>query len=105
MSEYQINIYTKSNGKEPFVDWLLKLDTKTQDRIMQRISRLRDGNFGDCKSIDNIYELRFFFGSGYRVYFAKENNKIVILLCGGDKKTQNKDINKAKQLLEDYKNE
>lgn len=99
-----INIYKNKNGKEPFYGWLSKIkDKQTKMRILHRIERLQQGNFGDCKSLGgNLYELRFFFGSGYRVYFGKEGTTILILLCGGDKSSQQKDINLAKVYLKDH---
>lgn len=63
-----------------------------------------DGNFGDTKNLgDDLYELRLFFGSGYRVYYTVENDVLVILFSGGDKSTQNDDIKKAKMYLQEYK--
>lgn len=84
-----------------FDKWLKKIRDKTVlHRFDIRFNRLAKGNFGDAKQIaTNLFELRFFFGSGYRVYYTIRDNKIVILLCGGDKATQNKDIAKAKRLL------
>ena len=105
MVQYTIYIYTDNSGKAPFVSWLDSIkDIKIRQRIKLRIDRLLDGNFGDCKSVgDNVYELRMFFGAGYRVYYTVENNILIILLCGGDKSTQSKDIKKAKLYLKDYK--
>jgi putative addiction module killer protein len=84
-----------------FDKWLKKIRDKTVlHRFDIRFNRLTKGNFGDAKQIaTNLFELRFFFGSEYRVYYTIRDNKIVILLCGGDKATQNKDIAKAKHLL------
>ena len=79
-------------------------DLKIQRRIKLRIDRLIDGNFGDTKSVGNkLYELRLFFGAGYRIYYTIENNILIILFTGGDKSTQSKDIEKAKAFLQDYK--
>lgn len=65
-----------------------------------RFDRLKDGNFGDYKQLDEyLYELRFNFGSGYRVYYTLENNVIVLLINGGDKKSQVKDIKMAKEII------
>jgi putative addiction module killer protein len=70
--EIEIKIYRDQVGKEPFSNWLLKLDSKTQDIIIKRLNRIKGENFGDCKNLGNeIYELRFFFDGGYRVYLAK----------------------------------
>ncbi len=100
---YKIDILETSNGVAPFVEWLETLDIKNQARINNRISRLKDGNFGDhCSVGDKIFELRFFFGPGYRVYYGLEDDKIVILISGGDKKSQKKDIKKAKELWNIY---
>ena len=66
---------------------------------MARLDRVAHGNFGDVKEIDSsINEMRFFFGSGYRIYYVIRGNTIVLLLNGGDKKSQKKDIEKAKEL-------
>lgn len=63
-----------------------------------------DGNLGDTKNLgDNLYELRLFFGSGYRIYYTIKNDVLVILLSGGDKSTQAEDIKKAKLYLKNYK--
>ncbi len=105
MQQYKISIYTTDDGKIPFLDWLNSIkDIKIQRRIKLRIDRLIDGNFGDTKSVgDKLYELRLFFGAGYRVYYTIEDNVLVILFTGGDKSTQTKDIEKAKAYLKDYK--
>jgi putative addiction module killer protein len=86
---------------EEFDKWLRSVRDKTVlHRFDVRFNRLAKGNFGDAKQIAaDLFELRFFFGSGYRVYYTIRNNKVVILLCGGDKSTQHKDIVKAKSLL------
>jgi putative addiction module killer protein len=63
---------------------------------------MRKGNFGDTKNIEgSIFEKRIFYGAGYRLYFVNKNNQLIILLCGGDKSTQQKDIEKAKYIAED----
>jgi len=98
-------IYADKNGREPFSGWLHSLKDRTfKARIRNRLSRLELGNFGDCESIGNgIFELRFFFGPGFRAYFAEYESTTIILLCGGDKKTQNKDILKAKDYWRKFK--
>lgn len=104
MIEYSISSYTDDNGKEPIKDWLKSLDGTTRKRILLRFDRLKDGNFGDYKQLDEyLYELKFTFGSGYRVYYTLENNKIILLINGGDKKSQVKDIKKAKEFVKQLK--
>ncbi len=97
--------YVKANGKAPFNDWLEALkDRKARAIIRTRINRVRLGNLGDCKSVGKgVSELRIKFGAGYRVYFGQEGETIIILLSGGDKSSQNKDIERAKQYWQDYK--
>lgn len=98
--EYQITSYSKNN-KDYFSQWFGDLTTKTQDIVLLRLARIKSGNFGDCKHIaEKLYELRIHYSSGYRIYFTKEKQKLVILLCAGDKSSQSKDIKKAKILLE-----
>lgn len=98
-------IYANKNEREPFSEWFNSLKDRTfRARIRNRISRLELGNFGDYEPVgDGIFELRFFFGPGFRVYFAEYESTIIILLCGGDKKTQNKDILKAKDFWREFK--
>ncbi|MFI3301055.1 MAG: type II toxin-antitoxin system RelE/ParE family toxin [Candidatus Gastranaerophilales bacterium] len=107
MKEYKIFIYKTNDGKMPFINWLNSIkDDKTQRRIKLRVDRLIDGNFGDTKSVgNNLYELRLFFGPGYRIYYAIDDDVLIILFTGGDKSTQVDDITKAKKYLKDYKGE
>ena len=87
------------NGKVPFSNWLNSLkDPVMRLRIRRRLDRLEIGNFGDCKPIgEGVSELRLAFGPGYRIYFAEQDDVIIILLCAGDKSSQKKDIKTAKQ--------
>lgn len=103
----RVIVYATSEGKEPFTDWLNRLqDAMVRKRILVRVSRLQKGNYGDYKIIgEGIKEARMFFGSGYRVYFGERGNDLIILLCGGDKSSQNKDIEKAKKYWQEYLNE
>lgn len=100
----QVIVYAKENGKEPFTEWLYGLrDVMGRKRILARVSRLQQGNYGDCESVgDGVTELRLFFGAGYRVYFGEKDGQIVVLLCGGDKSTQSKDIEQAKAFWQEY---
>lgn len=104
----QVIVYEDNNGKEPFTEWLYGLkDMMGRKRILARLSRLKQGNFGDCEPVgEGVSELRLFFGAGYRVYFGVHNHHIVVLLCGGDKKSQSNDIKQAKIFWQEYlKNE
>lgn len=80
--------------------WLKGLKDKiAKAKILTRIERMKEGNYGDVEPIGDGYsELRIHQGKGYRVYFANRNNEIILLLCGGDKTTQQADIKKAKQI-------
>ena len=102
--EKTILTYVKADGSAPFNDWLEALrDRKARAIIRTRINRVRLGNLGDCKSVgDGVSELRIKFGAGYRVYFGQEGNTIIILLSGGDKSSQNKDIKQAKKYWQNY---
>ena len=78
-------------------------DTKAKGAILRRIDRMRNGNFGDCKPLrDGVFELRIDIGPGYRVYYAKAGLTIVLLLSGGDKRTQKTDIEKACKYWQDW---
>jgi putative addiction module killer protein len=104
MSNFKIEYLVLPNGKSPVIEWLDSLDSITRKRIIQRILRIEDGNFGDYKKLSEaISELRFTFGKGYRVYYTEENNKIILLINGGDKSKQSKDIEKAHELLEQWR--
>ena len=93
-----IRNYATSNGREPFEEWLDSLrDKKSQAIVLERLNRVRLGNFGDCRHLgEGVYELRIHYGPGYRVYFGELDEVIVILLCGGTKGTQKLDIKKAR---------
>jgi putative addiction module killer protein len=85
-----------------FDKWLSKLkDLRAKAKILFRIQKIEsEGHFGDCKPVgDGICELKINYAKGYRVYFKEEDGKIIILLIGGDKSTQQKDIEKAKEIL------
>jgi putative addiction module killer protein len=86
-----------------FRSWMAGLkDLHAQARIAVRIDRLADGNPGDVKSIgDGVSEMRIDYGPGYRLYFTRSGNIIVVLLCGGDKQSQDKDIRRARALAKE----
>ncbi len=99
-----IVIYEDEKGNKPFSNWLKQLgDAQARQRIINRVQRIEQGNYGDCEPVgEGVFELRMFFGPGYRVYFGEEGNERVILLCGGDKRSQ-KDIETAKSYWKEYK--
>lgn len=84
-----------------FEKWLHKIkDRSVRNRLLARLNRVEMGNLGDFKQIDQqLYEMRFFFGSGMHIYFTIQDQQVILLLAGGDKSTQNKDIAAAKKLL------
>lgn len=87
---------------EEFARWFRKLrDRQAKARIQARIDRLGQGHFGDVESVgDGVNELRLFYGPGYRLYFTQRSSVVVILLTGGNKSSQSKDIAKAKELAQ-----
>jgi putative addiction module killer protein len=103
-NEQRIRIYQKEDGNRPFSDWFNKLrDRKAQVRIDARLARVQLGNFGDAKAVgEGVLELRIDYGPGYRVYLGRDGSAIVILLLGGDKRAQSKDIDTAKRYWADY---
>jgi len=81
---------------QTFSDWLSSLrDREARRRVNARIVRLEGGLFGDAKFFEGVGELRIDYGPGYRLYFARRGNQLVLLLCGGDKSTQDRDIKRA----------
>lgn len=100
----ELVFYVDENGNEPFYVWLESLrDARNRRRILSRLVRVQQGNFGDVEPIgEGLSELRFFFGSGYRVYFGEDADNIVVILCGGDKDSQSQDIDNAKTYWQEY---
>lgn len=105
MKQRTVKILQLANGKCPLTEWMSSLDKATKFRVQSRLTRLLENNFGDYKKIDNeISELRLKFGAGYRIYYTEIDNIIVLLINGGDKSTQQKDIKKAKLMLREWRN-
>ncbi len=95
----EIIFYTTKNGRQPFVTWLRRLDAKSKTVINARIARIRGGNFGDCKQIKGVlglWEFRINYGPGFRIYFGKKGAKVIVLLVGGEKGSQKRDIMRAR---------
>lgn len=97
-------VYCDQAGNEPFTNWLNRLrDPATRRRILQRLLRVESGNYGDFKPVgEGVYELRLFFGAGYRIYFGEDGERIVVLLTGGDKDNQQRDIQQAQVYWQEY---
>ena len=103
--EWKLDYYIAPNGGIPYLKWFKALsDDKAQRIIDARLTRIRSGNFGACEPVGaRIFELKIYYGPGYRVYFGKAANKIILLLLGGDKSTQAKDIQIAGRYWENHK--
>jgi len=100
-----INEYIDDSGKSLYSDWLKNLrDAKAKAKIMMQVDKMELGLFGDVEPIgEGLSELRLHYGPGYRVYYGKEGQQVFLLLCGGDKSTQSKDIKKAKECWKNHK--
>ena len=101
----QLLRYQREDGREPFSEWLNGLrDKMAQARIRLRLRQVEAGNLGDCESVgEGVLELRVHVGAGYRVYCGRHGKTVVLLLCGGDKASQVRDIEQAKQLWTEWK--
>lgn len=89
-----------------FADWFKRLtDIRAKAQIVRRIERAEAGNLGDIKSLgDQVFEMRVHHGPGYRLYFARQGDRLILLLCGGDKGSQRRDIEQAKLMARDLDN-
>lgn len=101
----ELEFYRTQNGRVPFIEWFESLrDARVQGRIEARLMSLESGNLGDYKSVGGgVYELRIHVGKGFRIYFGVVDNTIILLLCGGDKSSQQRDIERAKAYWRDFK--
>ena len=97
--------YQREDGREPFSEWLNAVrDKVAQARIRVRLRQLEAGNWGDCAPVgEGVMELRVHVGAGYRVYCGQHGKVLVLLLCGGDKSSQAKDIKLSKALWSEWK--
>lgn len=102
---FEIRRYRTASGDEPLTQWLADLPDRTaRARILVRLERLELGNPGDARFLrDGVSELRIDWGPGYRVYFGREARTMIVLLCGGDKRRQDADIERAVELWREYK--
>lgn len=97
--DYVVERYRTRDGKVPFEEWVTKMQRKDPElafRILLRIDRAEKGNFGHYRYLrDGVWEMKMDCGPGYRIYFAVERREIVLLLIGGDKKSQQADVKQA----------
>jgi len=102
---WEVREYAAEDGRYPFTAWVQSLpDARMRARVAARINRLRLGNFGDAKPVgDGVMELRIHAGKGVRVYFGRIGKRVVLILAGGDKSTQRRDIERAKEYWQDYR--
>ena len=106
MSTLRVVHYVTNDGKDTFDAWFRRQNIQTRARVQTRIDRLELGNFGDCKSVGGgVSELRANFGPGYRIYFGRDGAELVILLGGGTKARQARDIETCRWYWEAYKQE
>ena len=103
----EVLYYKKEEGVVPFLKWLYSIeDSVTKAKIRIRIDRVAAGDLGDYRSVGGgVNELRLNYGPGYRIYFGFDGQKIIVILCGGDKGSQSKDIRLAKEYWRNYKEE
>ncbi len=100
----EVREYVDAQGRTPYRNWIVKLDTSTRVRIITAVLRTERGNFSAAKSVGaGVSELRLDFGPGYRVYFGKDGERLVILLGGGTKRRQQADIDAAHAMWAEYK--
>ena len=102
---HEVEVYQTEEGRSPFSEWIRNLRDRTaRARIRTRLARLRLGNFGDTNSLGGgLHELRIDHGPGYRAYFGRTGDRLVLLLCGGTKRTQSRDIEQARTYWRDYR--
>ncbi|MDA3849637.1 MAG: type II toxin-antitoxin system RelE/ParE family toxin [Spirochaetaceae bacterium] len=99
----EVLVYEDEAGKEPFTGYLQSCDSTVRARIFSRLDRVEQGNWGDCELVgDKVFELRMHFGPGYRVYFGKIEDVVVLLLTAGKKSSQKQDIKKSKKYWKEF---
>lgn len=100
----EVRYYVAASGAEPFAEWFTGLDAVARAKVTRAIARMEQGNFSNAKGVgEGVLEYRIDFGPGYRIYFARDGDTLVILLTGGTKKRQQRDINTAHAYWRDYK--
>ena len=102
---FTLQKYILASGRVPFDEWIASLAAPMRARVYANLARIEAGNLGNVCALtnaDGVMELRLFFGPGYRVYLGRDGNTLIILLCGGDKKTQTRDISRAVAFWHEY---
>lgn len=100
----ELKEYQDNRGQSPFARWFDDLDPRAAAKVTAYVTRLKNGNFSRVEGVGNgVFECKIDFGPGYRVYFGKDGERLIILLGGGAKKRQSKDIQTAKECWQDYK--
>lgn len=103
---FVIREFLRVDGSSPHREWVDTLPSAARARIAARIARFEAGNLGDAKQLgDGVWEARFMFGPGYRLYFGVDRGVLILLLTGGDKGSQRGDIQKAKRFWREYMEE
>ena len=102
---FELIVYEQGQGQRPFETWFDGLrDKRAQARMIARLGQVQAGTLGDCKPVgEGVLELRIDVGAGYRIYCGRHGATLVILLCGGDKASQSKDVERAKEFWADWK--
>ena len=99
----EVREYLTEDGRSPFARWFNKLDARAAVRVTIALNRMEQGNLSNSKSLCGIFEYKLIYGPGYRIYYGRDGDLLILLLGGGTKKTQSKDILSAKQPWIDYK--
>ena len=99
----EVREYLTEDGRSPFARWFNKLDARAAVRVTIALNRMEQGNLSNSKSLGGIFEYKLIYGPGYRIYYGRDGDLLILLLGGGTKKTQSKDILSAKQRWVDYK--
>lgn len=104
MIRYELKTLVLDTGECPFENWMMELmDQKAKGIVRTRIDRVALGLFGDCRDLKgNLWELKIDFGPGYRIYFGRHSNRVILLVTGGDKSSQKRDIHVARNYWDSF---
>jgi putative addiction module killer protein len=101
---FELRGYIDANEKKPFAKWFERLDSSAAAKVTMAVTRMEQGNFSNVKGVgEGVLEYKIDFGPGYRIYFGRDGERLIILLYGGTKKKQSQDIVKAQEYWADYK--